>query len=71
MNDIDTQNICRSRDTSLASSSWNATAKSNDGKAILWNLKADKEYEIMVSCQDEMSGESMFSKSILTRPKGR
>jgi len=62
---------CRSRDTSSASSNWNATATSSDGKAILWNLNTGSEYEIMVTCRDEMSGESMFSKSILTsRSKG-
>ncbi|XP_050053325.1 protein borderless isoform X1 [Aphis gossypii] len=55
-----------SRDTSSASSNWNATATSSDGKAILWNLNTGGEYEIMVSCQDEMTGESMFSRSILT-----
>lgn len=63
---------CRSRDTSSASSNWNATATSNDGKAILWNLNTGGEYEIMVSCQDEMAGESMFSRSILTsQSKGK
>jgi hypothetical protein len=61
---------CRSRDTSSASSNWNATASSSDGKAILWNLKTGGEYEIMVSCRDEMSGESMFSRSILIRSRG-
>ncbi|KAL5244572.1 hypothetical protein ACI65C_011982 [Semiaphis heraclei] len=55
-----------SRDTSSTSSNWNATATSSDGKAILWNLNTDGEYEIMVSCRDEMSGESLFSRSILT-----
>ncbi|KAF0758440.1 protein borderless-like isoform X1, partial [Aphis craccivora] len=60
------KNIIASRDTSSASSNWNATATSSDGKAILWNLNTGGEYEIMVSCRDEMSGESMFSRSILT-----
>ncbi|VVC43644.1 Hypothetical protein CINCED_3A024981 [Cinara cedri] len=58
-----------SRDTSLKLSNWNATATSSDGKAILWNLNASKEYEIMVSCREEISGESLFSKSILIHPK--
>jgi len=62
---------CRSRDTSSASSNWNATASSSDGKAILWNLKTSGDYEIMVSCRDEMSGESMFSRSILTKSRGK
>lgn len=56
---------------SSAASNWNATATSSEGKAVLWNLVADGEYEIMVSCQDEASGESLFSRSILTRPKGK
>ncbi|XP_025205628.1 protein borderless-like isoform X2 [Melanaphis sacchari] len=55
-----------SRDTSSTSSNWNVTATSSDGKAILWNLNTDGEYEIMVSCRDEISGESMNSRSILT-----
>ncbi|XP_025418737.1 protein borderless isoform X2 [Sipha flava] len=58
-----------SRDMSSVTSNWNATTTSSEGKAILWNLDADGEYEIMVSCRDETSGESLFSRSILTRPK--
>lgn len=56
---------------SSAASNWNATATSSEGKAVLWNLDANGEYEIMVSCRDETSGESLFSKSIVTRPKGK
>lgn len=67
-----TRPLCfRSRDMNAMASNWNATTTSSDGKAVLWNLDADGEYEIMVSCRDETSGESLFSRSILTRPKGK
>ncbi|XP_050432656.1 protein borderless isoform X2 [Adelges cooleyi] len=53
----------------LNSPNWIIAATSNDGKAILSRLNISKEYEIMVSCQND-NRESLFSKSTVIRPTG-